>query len=275
MSSAANFGRSGNGSPVMEQWTPKAVEPGECLHWQIGPLKLWIRRVGDEVQIATDRLPEDEDTLTVAEPSADAEGEDRTWKRWAVAARHKDIQLLPVMPDRPVIARPESDFVIPAGEEALFFVNLPVWVRVTAGEKRSVTLCEIPSIKLSKSWFGDEISGQLCYALHTLARRSLEDVPLRPHRAVCPIRNVAREQLEFERLCLHVDHLKIFRGRDRLWTNQVTVTYRGEDQLTQIDFSTGPPTMGGPKELFSDARVPRDQGLLGRTFAGLRALGGF
>lgn len=258
----------------MNVWEPRRISTDQCLHWQIGPLKIWIRRVDDELHIAKENAPNDDETLVVAESWSEFEGKEADWKRWVVGARDNVIRFLPIMPDCPVIVRPETDIVIPKGDEALFFVGIPVSVRITAGENEPVVLWEIPTVRLSKSWFGDALSGEVCYALRTTARRSLDRLPARPNRAVCPVKNAAKEELDFQRLCLRVDHLNVFGGPSHLWTNQVNVTYRGQEQLSQVDFVEGPPPMSGAARLISQSRLPATQGILRKSFSTLRTFSG-
>jgi len=257
----------------MRVWKPRALKPGQVLHWQIGPLKIWIRRTQDELHLAKERAVEDEETLVVGEAATESE-EKLEWDRWVVGEADRAVQFVPVMPDRPVIVRPESDFIIPAGGEAAFFVSIPVWIRISIVGQKPVTLREVPTVVLSKSWFGGPASGELCYALKTKARRSLETLPIRPHRVICPVRNFAREELDFKRLCLHVEHLKIFGSKTHLWTNQVEVTYRGEEQLAQIDFADAAPAISDAKELISESRLPAVKGILRKSFSSLKAFSG-
>jgi hypothetical protein len=165
---------------------------------------------------------------------------------------------------------------IPSGREALFFVGVPLWVRITAGDADTVHLSEEPSVKLSNIWFGDPMSGDLCYSLRTRARRSISDSQVEPHRAVCPvtIRNAAPVQVDVERFCVHVAHLSIYAGKSRLWTGGVQITFKGEDETSQVEYSGKPPTYEGVDRVLSEPRVPVKKRLLKRSLGSIGLFGG-
>lgn len=257
----------------METWKPRELDHDRPLYWRIGPLKLWVQRTADEWMVAVDREPEDENGLQVAE--AVAKPEELEWNRWAALGDSQLVRLLPVTPDRPVVVRPESPVKFPPQAEALFYARIPLWVRVVVGTEGEVVLCEEPSLILSNSWFGDPMRGELCYSMRTSARRSLAGLPARPHRAVCPIliSNRAQDQLDFERICLRVNHLNIYGSDSGLWTSEAKVTFRGEDQESRIDLEDQPPrTPDSPAALalLTKARDPARQSVFSRSFMSLK-----
>jgi len=258
----------------MEIWKPNRIEPETLLHARIGPLALWLRRVGEELHIAAKRL-DAEEPEQAARQLAQVEGappDDLDWGRWIVGEQAGTVQLVPVTPDRPVVVRPESPVKVPPNRQALFFVSIPLWVRVVAGEAEKVTLCEEPCVVLSNIWFGDPMSGELCYSLRTRARSRVADSEARPHLAICPVRihNKAAAQLDVQRFCVRVEHLRVYDGAAQPWTNEVSVTFRGEDEASQLDYAQEPPAFEPVGGLLSDARSPLKKGLLKKTVGGLR-----
>jgi len=262
----------------MDVWKPSRIEPEQCLRSRIGPLSLWVKRLHDEVLVAVERLPEAEadDEVLAPAPITEPEPETLSWGRWIVGSDTDVIQLVPVMPDRPVVVRPELPVKIPTGHEALFFVSIPIWVQVTAGESQSLVLCEEPTVVISGTWFGDPTSGELCYAVRTRARRVIQDPEARPHRAICPvrIRNAAPSQLDVQRLCVHVEHLRTYEAESQLWTNEVDVTFQGEERPGQVDYGKEPPTFREVGEMLSDARRPLTNSLLKKSLVSFRSFTG-
>ena len=262
----------------MDIWKPTRIEPQQCLHAQIGPLKLWLKRTLDELHIAVERQAEEEAKAEVValEPTPGELPDGLSWGRWVIGEGTAEVWLLPAMPDRPLVVRPEARVKIPAGLEALFFVSIPVWVRISTGEGGELKLCEEPSVVLSNTWFGDPASGELCYSLLSRARRKLKSSDARPHRAICPVRihNAAAGQLDVQRLCVHAEHLRIYDGAKQPWTNEVKITVRGEGQASQIDFAKNPPNFEAVGELLSDARTPVTHSILKRGVSSLGLFGG-
>ena len=261
----------------MEVWQSNRIEDGQCLEVQIGPLQLWLRRKGDELHIASERQT-DLENLTKATPPkllVGQEPDDLDWGRW-VYEKCNEVVLTPVTPDRPVVVRPEVPVRIPPGQQALFFVSIPLWIRISVGDGEKIQLCEKASVKLSNIWFGDPMSGELCYSLRRRARRDISDSQVVPHRAVCPvtIRNEAISQVEIERFCLHVEHLSVCLGASRLWTNGVQINFKGEDEISLLEYSKNPPTYEATEKVLSEPRIPVKKSLLKRSIGNLGLFSG-
>jgi hypothetical protein len=260
-----------------ELWQPHRIEQGQCIEAQVGPLQLWLRRKGDEVHIASERRTGSENLLKITVPKLlDAqEPDDLDWGRW-VYEKCNEVVLTPVTPDRPVVVRPEVPVRIPPGQQALFFVRIPLWIRISVGDGEKIQLCEKASVKLSNIWFGDPMSGELCYSLRSRARRNISDSQVEPHRAVCPVTicNTAISQVEIERFCLHVAHLSVYLGVSRLWTNGVQINFKGEDEISLLEYSKNPPAYEAIEKVLSEPRTPVKKSLLKRSIGNLGLFSG-
>ena len=261
----------------MELWQPHRIQQGQCLGAQVGPLKLWLRRKGDELHIAVKRQTDSDDLKKAVAPHLLNEKEPvgLEWGRW-VYGNGQEVVLIPVTPDRPVVVRPEMPLKIPPRQQALFFVSVPIWIRITAGDGQNIQLCEEPTITLSNIWFGDPMSGDLGYSLRSRARREISDSQGQPHRAVCPvtISNAAAAQVEIERFCVHVTHLSVYLGQSRLWTNGVNITFKGEAEISQVEYSEKPPTYEEIDKVLSGPRSPVKKKLLKRSLGSFGWFGG-
>ena len=179
------------------------------------------------------------------------------------------------MPDRSVVARPDSPVKVPAAHDAQFFVSIPIWIRVLVRGRRQkeVQLCEVPSRALSNTWFGDPMTGELCYSLTTRARRTADAEETPPNCAVVPVRihNRSTDMLELERLCIRVEHLQIYPGESELWTSGIHVNYRGADQISGVDYESKAPTWEPVGPALCKPRQPVSRNMLKRTFSDFRA----
>ncbi len=261
-------------------WEPKQLSGEGWYHAGIGPLDLWIRRSPQDWYVAHERDPgrEQEEIppapLHPAQTNADV---DRlTWNRWVAGEEAARVRLVPCMPDRAVVIRPRYPLNVPGGKEVLFFVSIPVWARVQVGDRASLALCELPTVVLSKTWFGDPITGELCYSLKTKVLRQIDMLENHAHLAVCPvlIRNQAFAELDFQRICIRVEYLSLYRGQTRLWTNQVEVQFHGEELNSTIITGRGAPDFERTAEKLSEARLAPQRSLLKKSFSFLKALSG-
>ena len=254
----------------MQIWKSYEIEQGKPYHWTIGPLDLWIEK--NEFEWCTAAGEGESET----DQCADNQGkpEDQEWERWSADKSLETIKLTPVLPDRPLIVRPVSKLEILPNQEGRFFVNVPLWIRLIlcSGKKKETILTEYSSITLSNSWFGTPMEGELCYAMRTRARRSVDEIEKKPYRAVCPIiiKNRSDQTLEFERLCLRTSALSVYQGDTYMWTNEGKYVYRGPLQYSDVSFTEKAPDYDNAKK---EIGIPREdaEGIVQRSFANLKS----
>ena len=242
----------------------------EGASWQVGRCRLWARSALDEWELAWRYRGDDEpipDTVSDGDPG---------WTRYVTVADDK-VETIPALPDRPVVVRPAVPIVILPGRWGTFFFRVPLWVRfVSRGGGRLATMEEVPSRQMTSTWFGDIATGELCYSIEAPLERRLEDLRMSDAFAASEVtvRNNSRERLRFERICVHVEHMRLYEGSDRLWTNELRVSFRGADQVSQLAFLPHPPAGAGEARPVTEPRVPPETGLLKRSFALIREIAG-
>lgn len=200
---------------------------------------------------------------------------DLVWNRLIASHNNLKVKLLPVMPDRSIVIRPDKTIIIPQGFSTQFHIPIPVWLRLSIMRESEIVVCETPSQQLSDTWFGDPISGDLCYNYNSMLYRYIDNISLKAHHAICPveIQNSSKADLNFQRFCLHVKHLAIFSSNDTLWTNPVTVNFRGKDQVSQVSITPKPPHSGDMEDIqISESRAKPDENVLKRSFQFLKDL---
>jgi len=257
-------------APGLFTWGRYRIPQGDPLRIQLGFLSVLVRKEGDELWVSHEIAPEDAPDL------ADRPlGEE--WSRWGASERSDEIEILPAFPDRPLVLQPEEPFHLLPGARARIFVRVPLWVRVTVPGANGATLMEIPTLTLSDTWWGTPQEGELCYWLHIMARREAPPSVFRPDRIICPLNlvNKARDELPVEKTLLRVDHLSVFRGSNTLWSDEIRVGYKGEDEGSEIEMGgrTPPEAPGAPR--LTPPRTPLAKGFSARTFARLKAFPGF
>jgi hypothetical protein len=257
-------------------WEPTDIKSNIVYGCKIGSVEIRLRYAQHDWHVASEAVDESSSDRPFKPLRGKKIQEPSSWSRWTSTEESLTAQLVPALPDKPVVVRPEASIRIPGKQTAMFFVGIPLWVRITVGKDRAMNLCEIPTMNLSKTWFGDVISGELGYSLKTRAMRDLSGVEPRASRATCSvlIDNSSASDLTFQRLCLHTEHLALFRSEKRLWANQVNVLYRGEEQGSQIDLTANPPDLEGPCERITDPRVKPDKNLLRKSFQVMKMLTG-
>jgi hypothetical protein len=254
----------------MSTWSTVELPANKTRHWSVGPLDFWIQHDAREWRVVSGTGADEFAMVCDDLPKPD----DKEWMRWALETKAGRVRLAPVLPDRSLIARPQSTICIPPRQEARFFVSVPLWVRiiVVESEKENV-LTDLPTLELSNSWYGTPVEGELCYALRTRARRTQEEIESKPFRAICPvkIRNEAEIALNFERLCISARFLDIYQGKKHMWTSEGTVVYSGEEASSQVTFGKTAPPFDDAKAAIGKARDEAKHFML-RSFGNLKTL---
>jgi hypothetical protein len=250
-------------------WGEVTFEAGDCRCWQVGPLRFWVRRTPAEWQVAQKETDGEELRVAAAEP---APPDDAEWTRWASDPSLLSLRLSPVTPDRSVVVRPEQAFRVLQHGSARIYISVPVWVRIELlTDSGPLRIVDLPTVRLSNTWFGSLFEGELCYWLATSARRNIEHRVPPPHIATASmlIRNQAGDELPLETVSLATVGLSIYEDDRGLWTSEVRVTSASEKEPQRIEVPDGPPPeaqeakrIAGPREQAKAGMVARAVGLL-------------
>ncbi len=257
-------------------WDPIVVGQRQCVQWRFPRKNIYVERLDNEWHVLALPANEPESLESCAlidridKPASDA------WRHYLLLNAER-LQPLPVLPDRPLVVRPDRPLTILAWQSALFYLEIPLWFRLNAAGERPARIFEEALTVLTPTWFGDPVTGELCYTLATRLHQSLDSVSPSAHRAVCPvsIANDSDTDLPFEKICLHIENLSVFIAVRQLWTNRLNVVFRGPEQATQINIAHGPPDAGGDIRLASSARQPTEGWSFRRTFGIFKDIAGF
>jgi len=241
--------------------------------YNIGPLYLRCRVKGDELWLAQYYKPEKLSSDDPKVKEALSDDSKIKWSRWAATETPKKIRFTPVFPEKPVLVKPDYPFRLVSAAKARVYVRVPLRVRVEILTNDYNTLTEIPIIVCSLTWFGAFTGGELCYWITSSARRKAEPDPKRPYMALCPVfmKNNSAEELFFEKLCLRVEALSIYSYEDQLWGNETVVSYKGSENISDIEILKGAPKeISKSAALLSDPLNPGPRGFTSRTFTSLK-----
>lgn len=247
------------------------IAAGERGQWQIGPLTLTVERGAGEWRVHQTHRSDLQAGSASVRFDGEAPGEEHAAERYIVTGSDPLLSLLPLLPDRPVIVRPLSPAIVPAGEAVRLYVSLPVWLQLAVGSAHKV-LAELPSQRLSDTWFGPNTrEGELCYALRSRCRLSPDDA-LQPHRVVVPLRihNQAAKPLVLERIKVPVPQLSLYaEPSGRLWAGEVGLERSEDGQFAALHLEPGPPPQASKATPLAGPREPAPKKTAIRAFSGL------
>jgi len=251
-------------------WGDTEIPEGEWRYWTIGPLRLALFRGPDEWRIACRRDPDPlASDLALDQPGDEPDRAAFDVVRFGFRRTTPQVSLVPVPADRAALVESEYPFRVPPGEQVSIFLSTPVFVRI--GVEGQDHLHEVPTSRLSDTWFGpNPRQGELCYAAKTSARMHLENLPVRPHRAVSEMRiqNDGPLALPLERVRLPLPSLSLYEAEGRLWTEKLRVHSGGEDEA-DVHFSGEAPASASGARRVGPRRGRAEKRLSLRIF-GLR-----
>ena len=261
-------------SPAMKPWGPIKTAPDQCLEWILPYLAFRVMTTRDEWLLSVERKSSgNKKPVFGRKRSAVPPAWD--WMRFVTVA-DDHLRLLPALPDKPLVVRPESHVRLLPGRRADFYLRVPLWIRFVGEPKTgNVVFHEEPVVLLSNTWFGDLASGELCYSIDSpLFRAPSSEVD--PFSAMCrvAVHNGSAEKLDFTSVCVHVENLNLFEGTGGFLTNDMTVSYRGTDLTSQIVSSDAPPSGGEGSRLVCEPRIVVNRNLIRKTFDAFRTATG-
>lgn len=239
----------------MPPWKIRAAPPGETLRYALPPIEMWVRRTREECLVGV--LPGAGEARDNTVESGAEVPEKIAWRRFAVPPEMTVLRVRPATPDRSLVVRPADSLSILAGHATDLFVSVPLSWRVELGRSRdSMTILdEVPSVTLTKSWFGENTGGEPCYALKTRALHVLGDE--RANRFYCRVhlKNDGALPFVLERFCLQTPALALYAADNgRLWTNDVRVSLRQEGAPVGVPHIEAPPAQCPGALLVTPAR---------------------
>lgn len=246
-------------------WGKFKIDREQSRQWHIGPLKLIIRCLTDEWQVAHERLENFDDNngnweITDTDELPEILGNKA---RYIFRQTTGLLTITPLLADRPVISRPNTPFNLTAGEEATLYVSSPLWLELTVGNSRK-KLKEIAIQRPSDTWFGPSTrEGELCYASTTHCRLHLEELPKRLHRAITPvlIRNEADTTLLVERINLPAPLLPLYASSSQqLWTPQIKLIRKRDGDMAELNIEERAPQEANDVVRLSEPRKTVDSG---------------
>jgi hypothetical protein len=278
--------------PISQWWGSFDVPMGQAGRFRVGPVALWVQRRPHEWRVRSEHADGSEHIISVEVPAsierAKGSGRSATWigyrrdgepvhhvestdtsvQRYATASDTTRLRLVPVLPDRMVVTRPEKPLTILPRTKVTLYVGSPVWARLLQGEDEA--LGDVPLSPPKEAWLGPSTrEGELCYATRTYGRLALDEIVLSPHRVMTAvtIENRIEQPFVCEQVNLPVRRLSVYAtAGGRLWTEAVTLERVGE--LAKLILDDQPPRVASEATRISGPRDVADAGMF-RAFGTL------
>lgn len=253
-------------------WGQFPLEVNKLMKIKIADLTLYLMLLKKDIKIAYVYTNDKTSSYIIKKTN-----EPLDWKRWPLKGELTNIKISPALPDRPLLVKSESALNLPVNFESLVYIRFPVSIKITTIYKnKSEDLIELPTVKLSNTWFGSFKEGEVCYSLSSGIRTEIEPDSKRPFMAICPftLKNKADEHLEIDRICLRSDYLSLFQDETQLWTDELAITYKGKHEISQVLFSGKKPVSAGKCIMVTEPRTVLKKSLNASSFSTIKDLAG-
>lgn len=177
--------------------------------------------------------------------------------------------VVPALPDKAVVFRNNKNIKISAGESSRLFFTIPLTLQFYFDEvKDENRLIEVPTRRLSDTWFGEIDEGEPAYSIGSTYYKSLSDVDAQVWEAITSVEiiNNTFGILDLQRLILRVEEFNLYRKGDQILTNHVTIEFKGQEQVESVNLSTRDDVHGDKFELMGNKRLSDSKKLLRRSF---------
>ncbi|WP_444998567.1 hypothetical protein [Aliikangiella sp. IMCC44359] len=178
------------------------------------------------------------------------------------------ISFQPQLANRSIVAKPHTPFYLPAQESVTIYLSTPVWLAIKIGEV-SQPLLEIPSFKLSDTWFGPRPHiGELCYASQFSGRTNFQLLPKRMSRIITPVQiiNNGKESLKLEKIAIPTAYLTTYlTDSGELWTSELKVLCERDKKAPLVSTAKNLPSHVANASLISEPREKDASGLISKT----------
>jgi hypothetical protein len=253
-------------------WSELTIPHGRAARIRLGPLVVTAARLEHEWLVTRQVVDgPDSDVLIQNNIAIDEPRSDANVTRYATASKTERFRIVPILPDRSVLTRPERPISILPRTEVRLYVGSPLWLLLTQGADEP--LGELPASPPKEAWVGSSTrDGELCYATRTYGRLRLEDIMPRPHRVMTSvtINNGSSHAFVCDHVSLPVRRLSVYASSEgRLWTESISLERSAGEEFAKLDVSSGPPHEAREATLLSGPREVEQRGGRFRAFGAL------
>jgi hypothetical protein len=255
-------------------WDSYSFETDEVKFWRIGPLQMWILYTGLEWRLFLESTEDPLESGQEFNPHSELplEIENKLIKRFAIKGGRNLITLRPSLADRPMVARPEYPFYVPANKQTTLYISTPLWIKLMVNGE-GILLDNIPPYRPSDTWFGKSpVEGEFCYGIQTAARLNILEIPLRQHRAITSIhiKNSSKEPLLLERLKIPIPSMSLFKAESGwYYTEDINFEKESSGEGVKVKFNDSPTGFEGEYEKVNGPGAKGPKNFVVNTFKNL------
>jgi len=219
---------------LMELFNYYTIRENITYNCRIEYLEFWLKKISDEWLIAYTHNDKKSENYfhEVTDKPVNTE-----WTRVISENSSGRIILKPAMPDKPVIVQSPEEIRILEKQKSVITVKIPINYRLaTEANKEEKILYEFPSELMSKTWFGELLTGMVAYSLNTkiLAGSIFQPGDNYVHCRI-NISNTAKKPFVFRKLSVPVNNMNIYETKNKggkiFTTDNLLIDYADDDKI--------------------------------------------
>ena len=190
------------------------------------------------------------------------------------SGKSNSLIIAPALQYKPLVFK-GNKMVIAPHQRMTFFVRIPIILQLYFSKVQEHNLLkEIPSQRLSDTWFGEPDNGVAAFALGNEYYLNFEEIETTELEAICPVNifNNWDKQLEVQRLIIKADNMSLFRNDLKVVTSVIKLEYRGQDTISSVSYGTSKQYHGENPETLAKARTDDTKSLLKANFHFIRQI---
>ncbi len=179
------------------------------------------------------------------------------------------VYMEPGLPDLPILIKPVDTITILPAMKFNAFLEIPFSIKFLFGpEQKKTLLFEYRPSDISRCYVDGPEKGEFAYHMESRVFPRISDYE-RPHISVyCPlvVINKSSASLAFDRLVFRTANLSIFHSPTVLIASPVHITFKGQDQVSQVVYRKSPADPENELKLVSLSKKAEPQSILKRSF---------
>ncbi len=209
-----------------------------------------------------------DDTTSVA----DANPEEITSGEYFHSGKSNSLIIAPALQFKPLVFK-GSKMIIAPKQRFTFFVQIPLILQLYFSKiQEENRIKEIPSRRLSDTWFGEPDNGVAAFSLGSDYQLSFPETNASEFEAICPINifNNWDQPLEVQRLIIKADNMTLFRNDNKIVSSVVKLEYRGQESISSASYGISKLYHGENPEVLAKSRSNDTRSLLKTNFHFIR-----
>lgn len=243
---------------IEKLFTKYSLKPGNTKNIQLGKLCIQIKR--------------EEQGWYIHSYDIDDENGNSVKGEFYQTGTSNTLILAPALQAKPIVIKGSGLIVSPA-QKLNFFIKVPLVIQVYYASKKNENLLkEIPSTRLSDTWFGEPDNGEPAYAVSSEYSLTIEDLKTEDFDVICPINvvNNSDKPLELQRLIIRVENLSLFLINKKIISSLVKIEYKGKDTISLATYGSSKLLHGEKQQILAKPRTDGQNGSLKINFHFIR-----